>query len=282
MAAARTGTGPSRPASTATSRSPSSPRSSSRPSRTWPGAPTQGAHRGRRPPTCSPSGCDRPTQGRSWPCSGSPGYDTGMPPPPVEPRRGPSTTNKVFLGCAIAALAMGLVSIVVVGSAVWWAVSPGRQLPTAMAVGPATGGVVRFGDLGADDGMSTFIATFLEESERARPGNPDLPPWMRTWLRSSRAEGFKQWLPREGTLSLERTADGLLHPVAALNLRTYVRPMRIFMEKMGDDRRVATRSQHRGETLVVFEGGTTLCFVGGTLLVSGDADLVRGVLDRAA
>jgi hypothetical protein len=176
---------------------------------------------------------------------------------------------------------VGLVSFAVIGSAVWWAVSPGTHIKTVLAVSPASAGVVQFGDLAEDDGMPELLATYFEGAERANPGSPDMPSWLRDMMRGNRANGFKQWLPREGTLSLERTADGALHHVAALNLRTYVRPMRLFFEKMADDR-VSRKSQHRGETLIALPGGTTVCFAGGTLLVSDEADLVRAVLDREA
>jgi hypothetical protein len=188
---------------------------------------------------------------------------------------------KILIGCGFA---LALAALAVFGLVAWglyWAVSPGRQLPTAIVVGPQTTGVVRFGDLAADPGATAFLATLMEETEKG-DGGPDLPPWAKAWLSRSRADAIKQWLPREGTLSFERDPEGAVHPVAALNFRVYVRPIRALIERMADDRRVATRVRHGGETIVVFSGGTALCFVGGTLLLSDDAGLVRSVLDRAA
>jgi hypothetical protein len=202
-------------------------------------------------------------------------------PAPVAARTAPSTSTRILIGCAVA---LGLALLVAGGLAAWgfyWMVTPGRQVPTLVAVAPGSTGVVRCGNLAGDAGVRAFLATFIGETQKGNQAGP-MPEWMRGFMGPMHAESLRQWLPTEGTLSFEQDpADGQVHPVAALNFSTHVRLARLMLENMARDPEVATSVQHRGETILAFNKGPALSFVGGTLLLSDTVERLRPAIDRA-
>jgi hypothetical protein len=191
----------------------------------------------------------------------------------------------VLLGCGAVLGLLIVVAIGLVAFGVHWFTTPGRQIPTAVVVGPESAGEVRLARLGADPGMRALIQSYLEEveaaAERHGDGEPAFLRSLRDLHRAQTGMTLAQWLPSESTLSFElRPEDDGMGVAAAFNFPAYVRPIRAFLEhtaKSDPHVKFEARGSH---TLIRFRSGFGLCFAGGTLLVADRVERLRPILDR--
>jgi len=196
--------------------------------------------------------------------------------------------TRILVGCA---LAFGVVLLIGFGLAiygVYWAVNPGRQVPTMAVVGPDSVGVVRLDRAATDPGIQDLVQEAMMAIQRAQldAERDTLPPFlegMRRWQLAQPAVGLGMWLPGEATLSFERRGeDERTGYVAAVNFRQFVRPVRALLERtFGSDPKTRVLV-HRETRILVQPGGSGLGFSGGTLLFAERARRLTAVLDRLA
>jgi hypothetical protein len=195
---------------------------------------------------------------------------------------------KVVVGCG---LAFGLVMLVGFGLALYglyWAFSPGRQMPTALAVGPRSVGVVRLERGDSDRGMQELVETLIGAIQRAQLAAEDgkVPPFlqsMRRWQLAQSGSNLGMWIPREVTLSIEAGPEAEeRRMVAAVNMRSLVRPMGLMIEHMVKREPRARVVTHSGHEVVVSSGGSAVSFAEGTWLFGSGASEVETLLDRWA
>jgi hypothetical protein len=193
---------------------------------------------------------------------------------------------KVSIGCG---LALGLGLLVGIGLAiygVYWLLSPGRQMPTALVVGPRSVGVVRLERGDTDAGMRELVQETMLAIQRAQLAAQEdrIPPFLRriqSWQLGHSRNEMAAWMPREATLSIEAGPEGERESVvAAINMQRFVRPLGMVFGRMikGEP---GTRVEPHGEhELIVNPGGSAVSFAEGTLLFGSSAASLGAVLDR--
>ena len=206
------------------------------------------------------------------------------PAPPAVQRM--STGKKVAIGCAGTAVLFGVGVLALLCGGMYWVVSPGRQVPTAVVIGPESAGVMRADDIATDPGTRALLLRFLQAAENAgRQKRADLPPLLRRmqeWNQANASRSLAQWIPREITISYEPDPRHGLHAVTALNFPMYVRPMRAFVERLLASERAVRKTEHGGHTILTLPDGTSMCFVDATFVFGGGPEQIRAVIDRAA
>lgn len=196
------------------------------------------------------------------------------------------TLWKVVLGCG---LAFGLLLLVGTGLGiygVYWALHPGRQMPTALVVGPRSVGVVRLERGDSDMGMQELAESVLDAIQRAQLAAEDdkLPPFIQSMRRFQLAQGhgnLGMWIPREATLSIEAgSEEDESRTVAAVNMRGLVRPMGLLIARMMRGEAKTRVLAHGDHEVIVNPGGSAVSFAEGTLLFGSGAPELTAVLDR--
>jgi hypothetical protein len=205
-----------------------------------------------------------------------------------EPRAGrrPPPWTRILIGCALAFGAVLLVGFALAIYGVYWAVSPGRQVPTMAVVGPDSVGVVRLDRASTDAGMQDLLQEVMTAIQRAQLAAEQgkVPPFiegLKRWQLAQPSGGYGMWLPAEATLSLEpRGEDDEPRWVVAVNFRHFVRPVRTMIEQsVGSDPKTRV-IVHRENRILAPRSGPAVCFTGGTLLVADRAERLTALLDR--
>ena len=151
-------------------------------------------------------------------------------------------------------------------------------------IGPESTGAVRLERPGSDPGVRALTFKLFREIQKQADRGRQPPDFLRVlqgWQQAQAAEGLAQWLPDDATLSLERIAgEEVPHIVLAVNFRRFVRPARLMVEKLASQDPGVARLRHGAHEIIRFKQGVSLCFAGGTVLVSDRIELLRAVLDR--
>jgi hypothetical protein len=204
--------------------------------------------------------------------------ESHVPQPAAKPAS--SGCGKWAIGCAIGCGAVVLLAVIAAGVGSWWMVRPGKQHATAAVVSPQASGAFAVGDLGSDPGVTALLDNFMREAQRQQ--NRDAPEWVRQMQQMSAASGspttgFRMFLPRQATVSLEPSTEGRDGPavVAALNPRGFTRMLHFFLAR-GD----TLAGKHRGHDVLRLSDDAWGSLVGGTLLVSNEEQALHRGIDR--
>lgn len=200
---------------------------------------------------------------------------------------------KIFIGCLIFLLVLGLVLVVLMVAGGLWFFSPGKQVELGRLVAPEAEAVVRLDGLGGDVGFKALVTRFVTEAQAVeeRKQGETLPEglgWLEGFRKAQNAQGaagvssaLEMYLPREAVLSFEREdEDGALEPLFVANFQRFVRPVRFFLEKLVADSPKTASETYRGRKLLDLDDGPAMTFEGGTLLVAGKMDTLKRALDR--
>lgn len=196
--------------------------------------------------------------------------------------------EKVLIGCAIGCGILIVLGIVAGGFGAYWVFSPGKQVATAGIAGEDSVATVHMTELtddpGAQELLTKALVTFHEMNQRRQ--QEDLPPalsWMSSFQQTPSAQDFKMYIPREMTLTLERSPYGEdPNFVVAANLRTMIRPFKGMMglaaraEEADED----FHSSYRGHDVYRMDEDAYLGFVDNTLLFSDAAEALETAIDR--
>ena len=200
----------------------------------------------------------------------------------------PAPWTRILIGCALAFGVALLIGFALAVYGVYWAVSPGRQVPTMGVVGPDSVGAVRLDRASTDPGMQDLVQEVMMAIHRAQleAQRDTLPPFLeglRRWQLAQPSGGFGMWLPAEATLSLEpRGDDDEPGYVIAVNFRHFVRPVRTMIERSLAGEPGTRVVVHRDSRILVQRGGSAVGFAGGTLLFADRAARLTAMLDRMA
>jgi hypothetical protein len=192
----------------------------------------------------------------------------------------------IVAGCAIVFGVFLLVGLACGLYGVYWFFSPGRQMPTSLAVGPASVGVVRLERGDTDAGIQALAEEAMDAVQRAQiaSGEGTVPPFLqriREWQLSQRGGSLGMWVPREATLSLEPAAEGgEVRAVAAINFHGMVRPIGTFVQHLLKSEKTTRVVRHGDQEVLVASDQAALCLADGTLLFGSKPEALLAVLDR--
>lgn len=227
-------------------------------------------------------------------------YST-LPPTPG----GPSTTSgsrsgcdKLLIGCGLGCglliLTFGVFAVVVG----MWATRPGTQHETTAVVSPDGVAVMKLRDIAEDAGTQEFLTHFLRTlNEASRESQrQDLPENLR-WIVDMQGSndspaGFNMFLPKDLTVSLEPRDEAelaaMVNPteedeiafVAAVNFRSFVRPIRSFIQWVIEEEAKTEIRYHADHKLLPMGPNGWATFVDGTFVLSNSYAALTGSLDR--
>jgi len=207
----------------------------------------------------------------------------------MQPAERPSGSGrlvwKIVIGCGAAFGLVLLVAIALGLYGVYWCLSPGRQMPTALAVGPRSVGVIRLERGDSDRGIQELALSVFHALQRAQleADEGEVPPFLQSMRRLQLAQqpgGLGLWIPSEATLSIEAAPQGQTRVVGAVNMRSLVRPIGFVLGRsMRSDPKTRV-VVHGGHEILLNHGGPAVCFAEGSVLFgSGDQEL-GSALDR--
>src|SRR5688572_24069251 len=132
---------------------------------------------------------------------------------------------KVAIGCGAIAALGAVILFVAFGAGMYWLISPGAQVPTAVVIGPESTGVMRCDDLAADPGARALVVNLFESLQKAGDRQAEMPAFLRSmqeWNRAQTGHQLMQYMPSEVTMSLEPDLEAGYQAVTAVNFRAYV------------------------------------------------------------
>lgn len=223
--------------------------------------------------------------------------------PPVPGATPPSTSSRsgcdklligCGLGCGVLVLTFGVLAVVLG----MWATRPGTQHETTAVVSPDGLAVMKLRDIGEDPGTQEFLTNFLRTMNEAsrEAQRQDLPENLR-WLADMQGAndspaGFNMFLPKDLTISLEPRDEAelasLRNPseedelafVAAVNFRSFVRPIRWFITWVIEQEATTEVRHHGDHDLLPMGPDGWATFVDGTFVFSNSNAALLASLDR--
>ncbi|MDA8020395.1 MAG: hypothetical protein MPN21_23400 [Thermoanaerobaculia bacterium] len=198
------------------------------------------------------------------------------------------------LGCGLLVLTFGVLAVVLG----MWATRPGTQHETTAVVSPDGVAVMKLRDIGEDPGVQAFLTNFLHTMNEAsrEAQRQDLPENLR-WLVDMQGSndspaGLNMFFPRDVTLSIEPrdeaelaalehpTSDDELAIVAAINFRSFVRPIRSFITWVIEQDARSEVRYHGDHKVLPMGADDWATFVDGTFFLSGSYSALVAALDR--
>lgn len=226
---------------------------------------------------------------------------TTLPPTPGGPSSTPggkTGCDKLLIGCGLGCglliLTFGVFAVVVG----MWATRPGTQHETTAVVSPDGVAVMQLRDIAEDAGTQEFLTHFLRTMNEAsrEAQRQDLPENLR-WLVDMQGSndspaGFNMFLPKDLTISIEPrdeaelaalvnpTKDDELAFVAAVNFRSFVRPIRSLIQWAIEEEAKSEIRHHGEHKLLPMGPDDWATFVDGTFVLSNSYAALVGSLDR--
>ena len=225
---------------------------------------------------------------------GGMGVRRGGPRVPAPP---PTKAGKMpFWGKALLVTGLGiagimLISLLAVCGVFYWLFAPGKQVPTISVVGPESEAVFCFDNSEGDPGLSSMISKLLLEMQQAQHQiqREQMPESFRFLLdlqhrqNKKNMQGMGMYIPRDVTVTVEKVpGDELRHNFVAFNPSMFTGMVKLIFKSIPSLAPAGEIQvlEHNGHQYTVMKDGSSIAFVGGTIVWATEGEYMPKALDR--
>ncbi|MFH1438037.1 MAG: hypothetical protein ABIJ56_20175 [Pseudomonadota bacterium] len=199
--------------------------------------------------------------------------------------------GKALLVTGLGIAGIMLISLLAVCGVFYWLFAPGSQVPTIGVAGPESEAVFCFENSEGDQGLSSMISKLLLEMQRAQHNiqREQMPESFRFLLDLQHRQNQKSmqslgmYIPRDVTVTVERVpGDELRHNFVAFNPSMFTGMVKLIFKSIPSLAPVGEIKvlEHKGRQYTVMKDGSSIAFVGGTIVWATEGEYMPLALDR--